>query len=40
MNNFPGALIKFYSEHLDNKGISKFNGGTKAFKKFKKHFSN
>ena len=31
MNNFPGALIKFYLEHLGNKGISKFNGGSKAY---------
>ena len=31
MNNFPGALIKFYSEHLGNKGITKFNGGSKAY---------
>jgi non-canonical purine NTP pyrophosphatase (RdgB/HAM1 family) len=31
MNNFPGALIKFYMEHLGNKGIAKFNGGSKAY---------
>ena len=31
MNNFPGALIKFYEEHLGNKGISTFNGGSKAY---------
>ena len=31
MNGFPGALIKFYFDKLDNKGISKFNGGSKAY---------
>lgn len=31
MNGFPGALIKFYLEKLDNKGIAKFNGGSDAY---------
>jgi non-canonical purine NTP pyrophosphatase (RdgB/HAM1 family) len=30
MNNFPGALIKFYHKALGNVGISKHNGGSKA----------
>lgn len=31
MNNFPGALIKFYLDHVGNKGIAKFNGGSKVY---------
>ena len=31
MNNFPGALIKFYLDHLGNKKITQFNGGSKAY---------
>lgn len=30
MNGFPGALIKFYLEHLGNKGIAELNGGSAA----------
>jgi XTP/dITP diphosphohydrolase len=31
MNNFPGALIKFYLDHIGTKGIAKFNGGSSAY---------
>ena len=31
MNNFPGALIKFYFDHLGNKKITQFNGGSKVY---------
>lgn len=30
MNGFPGALIKYYLEHLKNDGICKLNGGSSA----------
>jgi XTP/dITP diphosphohydrolase len=30
MNNFPGALIKFYLDSVGTSGISKFNGNSKA----------
>jgi non-canonical purine NTP pyrophosphatase (RdgB/HAM1 family) len=30
LNQFPGALIKFYSQHLKNKGICERVGGSKA----------
>ena len=30
MNNFPGALIKFYLGSLNNEGIAKMNGGSLA----------
>tara|TARA_A100000164_G_C21890223_1_gene764970 strand:+ start:1052 stop:1600 length:549 start_codon:yes stop_codon:yes gene_type:complete len=30
LNQFPGALIKFYYKHLKNKGICKRVGGSKA----------
>jgi XTP/dITP diphosphohydrolase len=30
MNNFPGALIKFYFSSLNNEGIVKMNGGSLA----------
>lgn len=30
MNNFPGALIKFYLKSVGCEGISKFNGGSRA----------
>lgn len=31
MNNFPGALIKFYLDHIGTKGIANFNGGSSAY---------
>jgi len=31
MNNFPGALIKFYYEHLGCEGICQKNRGDKAY---------
>jgi len=31
LNNFPGALIKFYYEYVGNKKITKFSGGSKAY---------
>jgi non-canonical purine NTP pyrophosphatase (RdgB/HAM1 family) len=30
MNNFPGALIKFYFGSIGNEGIAKMNGNSKA----------
>lgn len=30
MNGFPGALIKYYLDHLRCEGIAKLNGGSKA----------
>ena len=31
LNGFPGALIKFYYEYLNNTGICKQTGGSKAY---------
>lgn len=31
LNGFPGALIKFYYEHLKNDGISKQTGGSNCY---------
>jgi XTP/dITP diphosphohydrolase len=31
MNGFPGALIKFYYQHLKSSGICLMNGGNKAY---------
>ena len=33
LNNFPGALIKSYYDHLGNTGICRFSGGSTAYAK-------